>query len=329
MKNLPYALLLLYILFTSITLHCMRNQPIEPWQDINYKTIEQNLDNKYKSYLTNRLIQYKNVNFTVNDRKEIQTMRLTITGNNNPFILADYLDSIVDDKQNNFLHIAIEKRDLEVLRWLIDDVKHLPYTQNGNGKEPIDLCIDQLMPLAPDNNKQTAHEILDILTAGYDKAQLNSEHRIKFLKKMVLLQLEHTKNNTNFILKDSLFTRLIHNPTNTQKRIALPKIYQEVTDTTKNTFTHILVQRCMTDQLYEFVQKEYITFAENNDHKNPLEIAEKLLQEFTQHTDPDQAIATSSKEFYKKRCCFFILLNYLKKKNNETDFAQCCEKHSF
>lgn len=325
MKNLP---LLLYVLFISTTLHCMKqNQRVDFWQDV--KAIEQNLDNKYKLYLTNRLVHYKNFAFTANDRKEIQSMRLTITGNNDPFVLADYLDFIVDDKKNNFLHIAIEKTDLEILRWLIDDVKYLPYTQNSDGKEPINLLIDQLMPLTPDNNKQTVHEMLDILTAGYDKAQLNSERRIKFLKEMVSLQLEHTKHNTNFILKDSLFTRLMQDPTNTQKPIALPEIYQEVTDTNKNTFTHILVQRCMTDQLYEFVQKEYITFAENNDHKNPLDIAEKLLQEFTQHTNPDQAIATSSKEFYKKRCCFFILLNYLKKKNKETDFAQCCEKHTF
>lgn len=326
--------LLSYLLFTSLTLHGMEqnnqttphNKHHEFWENINYKKMEKNLENDYKYYLVNRLKEYNKVDFTIQDIKHLYDMHTIMTANKNPAILSNYLQNdVFDDKKNSFLHSAIQKKDLVVLKWLIEDIQCAPYLPNSDGKEPIDLCIDQLMPDAQESNKQTAHEMLDILTAGYDKANFNRGHREKFLKKLVTLHLEHIKHATNFKLKDVLFSRFLRK-NSALDSIDLSTIYQSVCDSDENGFSHILVQQHLPDMLHEFIQKNYISFEPNKEGKNPIAVAVGIFD--TLLVDPQKSIENSPDIFKKSRCCLFMLLNYIKKQNN-TKFEHCCHKHTF
>ena len=173
--------------------------------------------------------------------------------------------------------------------------------------------------------------MLDILTARYNTAGFAMYWRKSFLSKMVLLNLENTKHETLFTLKNVLLTRFLLQAPNccpsTEKPILLSEIYQTVVDKDKNSYTHILVEKKLPDKLYEFIKKDYITFATNNDDKTPLTIAQDLFQEFTQHKDAHKVIAETPNEFNRRRCCLFMLLNYIKLKKNIA-FEQCCQKHT-
>jgi hypothetical protein len=302
------------------------NKHREFWENIDYKRMENNLENDYKSYLTNRLKEYNKVDFTIENIEHIHDMHNIMTASKNPAILSNYLQNdIIDDKKNSFLHSAIQKKDLVVLQWLVESIQCAPYLPNSDGKEPIDLCIDQLMPHAEESNKQTAHEMLDILTAGYDKANFDREHRENFLKKLVTLHLEHTKHATNFKLKDILFSRFLRK-NSTLDSIDLSAIYQSVCDSNGNGFSHILVQQHLSDMLHEFIQKNYISFKPNKEGKNPITIAEEIFE--TLIVDPQTSMENNPDIFKRSRCCLFMLLNYIKKQNN-INFEHCCHKHPF
>jgi hypothetical protein len=304
----------------------------ELWKNIDVSAVTKSLSNDYTTYLTNRLVEYGKADLTSHDFKQIQNMNFFMVGHTNSFfaLRRSLSHAIRDEKQNSFLHVAITKKDIPVLKWLTEVVECHATENNIDGKSPIDLCIDQLMPNADKNNRNTAHEMLDILTArhAYDSTYFDRHMNIKksYLNKMILLQLEHTKHATNFVLKNAFLTQMLK-PNNLHS-FALPKIYQTVVDNEHNSYTHILVQQKLPDMLYEFIKKDYITFTKNDAGKTPLMIAQELFQLFTQCKDPIKAITQTSNEFNKRRCCLFMLLNYLRKQNQITDLQQCCEKHT-
>jgi len=248
-------------------------------------------------------------------------MGMSFTGKKKPL----RINSILDESKNTFTHIAICKADLSIVRWFDStSCNYLAYGANSNGKEPIDLCIDQLLPGAPEANKNTMHEILDVLTSEYDTYySFSLDYRKKFLRKMVALQLEHKKQGTGFVLRDVLLTRFLKQNPKDQPTISLSEIYQEVMDHNKNTYTHVVVQQHMPDELYDLIKKKYISFEKNGEEKTPLDLACEAFRHFTQNFN---FIEANKDKFNKVRCCFFMLLNYLKLKHNQT-FVQCCDKH--
>jgi hypothetical protein len=304
---------------------------VKSWGEIECKTQENKLEDNYKNYLLDSLKQYKkllNSQFTSDDRDYMFATQKRMSNKLDLSKLSVMLHKdIVDEKGNNFVHIAIEKRDIESLRWLIDAMQHPLSIANKEEKEPIDLCIDLLKPEAKDSFKQSAHDMLEILTAGYDKINFERSHRIIFLKKIIQLQLEYIKQGSRFKLKDVLFTRFLAS-NSAEKAIELSEIYQEVCDKEGNTFAHILVEQGLSDMLYEFVKKDYITFAKNNNEQNAFDLAEKLCPEHDSDTDSSGSLEMS-KDVDEAYCCYRILLNYLKQQRNDKNFKRCCDKHIF
>ena len=89
----------------------LANPPFYTWQNIDVSVIAKSLDNDYRSYLTNRLIEYSKADLTSQDMEQIENMNFIMTGIKNKDVLTSYLNNgIRDEKQNNFLHIAIEKK---------------------------------------------------------------------------------------------------------------------------------------------------------------------------------------------------------------------------
>ena len=305
-------------------MHCMEqnNQIAEsakdnPWKTFDYSHVEKTLTNDALNYFKNRLEEYKKTDFTIQDMEHVNYMSVQLTGKPNLLIYNSH--SIKDDKNNTFLHIAIRKADLAVATWFLKN-KCWSYNPNTEGKAPIDLCIDQLLPTAPEKNKKVAGDMLDVLITEYEKANFNSIYKKSFIIKLITLELEHKKAGTNFTLKDSWLPSFLKkqncSSVGCPTCLRLTDIYPTIADTEKNNYTHILVEKHCADQLYDFIQKGYISFTPNNQGKNPLDVALELFR------------ASSIEKDASTRCCLFMLLNYVKKQQGITDFAQCCNKHT-
>ena len=333
MKNVQ---LFFCILFISIALHGMeqnnqltnQKQENNPWKAIDCSIAQKALESDCNNYLKNRLEEYKKVDFAPKDMEHINFICTQITGRPN-ILIYNNGHGIKDDKKNGFLHIAIHKADLAIVTWLLDN-KCWTYFANAQGKEPLDLCIDKLLPTAVQKNKNVTFHILDTLMNGYAKAGFSTDYRKKFVTKLIAWELEHKKNGTNSVLKDSWINLFItcysciKSPNKLGKCygcVYLADIYQTVTDTQENSYTHILVQQRLADQLYDFIQKGYISFTRNKENKNPLDIALEHFH-YCIHNDLDSTITKSA------RCCLFMLLNYVKKQQGITDYQQCCPHHT-
>jgi len=295
------------------------------WETIDCSVAAKTLETDGNNYLKNRLEEYKKADFAPKDMEHINSMCLQITEKPNPLVYNGH--NIHDDQKNGFLHIAVRKADLAIVSWFLDN-KCWSNFANTEGKEPLDLCIDQLLPHADEKNKKVAYDILDTLMIGYEKANLQISYRKKFLTKLIRLELEHKKNGSLFTLKNSWIKQLLapkdfnrfRGPTK-YTHINLPTMYQTVTDEQKNSYAHILVKRgFLSDELYDCIQKGYISFAKNSAGNNPLDIALDSFQYCSQHSNLDSLVSST-------RCCLFMLLNYVKKQQGITDYQQCCDKH--
>jgi hypothetical protein len=329
--------LLFCLLFTSITIQCMnqqltvQNKQDDPWKSVDISAMNHVLKNDYKTYLTNRLIEYKKNDFTSQDLDQIENMYFHITNAQQPSELKRYLHNyVVDEKQNSFLHVAIKKKDVTVLRWLTTVVQCSSHKPNADGKGPIDLCIEQMMPDAQESDREKAHEMLDLLTDRYNKVNFCLEWRKAFLHKMLQLQYAHTKNATTFKLKEALFQRFLTDIYNSYQPIALSKLYQETADPiTGDTFTHIFVEQGNADTLHKLLQQGYASPAKNKDGKTPVDSALILFNAVTQSSHFDTMITIDWAEYNRRRCCLFMLVHYAAKQQQlKCDLEQCCSAHT-
>lgn len=339
MKNVHF---LACLLFSSITLHCMESGKLtlNESSSSESQSMKQDIKNDCKNYFKNRLFSYIKLPVRYDDIDDMQKKYFSMTNKKSTSFLSQLLHRDVYDEEtgNNFLHLAVKNRDLITVKWLMNVMQHPLSIKNVDGKEPIDFCIAQLMPNADEENKLLAHDILDIVTTGYAKVGFDYDCRRDFLKKIVKLEFEHAKQGTNFVLKEDILKRFLGDSSATEenvikKSIKLSEIYQEVCDEKKNTFTHILVSRSLSDQLYKFIEKNYISFLKNKENQDPLllaqknfiEVAHKLFQQCAPNKNFN--IAEDSKEGNEKKCCYYMLLNLQKKQDNNRDFKQCCDKH--
>lgn len=299
------------------------------WKAIDCSIKANTLESTCNSYCKNRLEEYKKIDFTPQDMEHINFIGSQITGRSNVLYYNNGHD-IQDSERNGFLHIAIRKADLAIVTWLLSN-GCCTSRSNAQGKAPLDLCIDQLLPKADEKNKRIAYDMLDILMNGYAKVGFGIDDRKKFITKLITLELEHKKHDTNFVLKDSWIGSLTKcsfckNTISQQCSekcsvcVSLSDVYKTVVDTEKNTYSHILVKKRLADQLYVFIQKGYVLCAPNIENKNPLDIA---LDFFLCCVNNNSDAATTS----AARCCFYMLFNYTKKQQGNSDFKQCCKKH--
>lgn len=321
--------LFLCALLTNCTMQCMEpnNQIIpekqkdNPWKLIKYDNVENTLKADAITYLKNRLEEYKKVSFTPQYMEEINARALQISGKPN-LLTCNNGHNIMDKENNKFLHIAVHKSDVAIVTWLMNH-NCLANRANAQHKEPFDICIEKLLPTSEEKNKKVAYDMLDIIIAGYEKRKFKLEYRKKFITKLLTLDLEHKKMGIQFLLKDSWIQIFLKDPSlrsfGPQKCLRLIDIYPTIVDREKNNYTHILIQHSLADELYDFIQKGYVSFTKNNTEKNPLDLA---LERFNNTIEKNGCTASSA------RCCLFMLLNYVKKQQGDDKFSQCCNKHT-
>lgn len=305
-------------------------EPENIWLTIDCVTPQTLFKKDGETYLNNRLHEYKKVGSSPEQMNFIKDVYTLITGK-----LSDFYETITmavsDDKQNTFLHHAICKGDLDIVLWLLDN-NCKSTLANSDGKTPIDTCIEQLLLSSDEDRKIVTLKILDLLSKAYEPTDFSTACRKNCLK----LDLEHKKNDTKPTLNECLTKRLLTQEyfgTN-QDIKELVTLYQTVTDQDKNTFSHILVQKHSADELYDFITKDYISFAKNSAGKNPLDIAKENFKTYVSPNTPSNltqsGIITLSqaKNFNPTRCCMLMLINYVKKTKGNSNFEQCCDKHT-
>jgi hypothetical protein len=331
MKNMYF----LFCFFVSSTaLHSMDvgTAAAHDENNVDVKTI---IKNDFKNYLASRLKEYQKKAFSHDDIKNMQDTYGRITNKESLSLLSKCLHrDVCDEEGNTFAHLGVKNKDLKMVHWTLQCMKHPLSMPNKAGKEPIDLCIDQLMPGAAESGKEEVYKIFAALTIDYDKIGFDYDHRRSFLKKIVMLEFEHIKHgSTDFVIKDDI-TKYCSGK-GLDKPIVLSEIYQEVCDENGNTFTHILVSHHLSDMLYKFIEKGYITFAPNkNDKMNPITLAQNILLKVAdnlfEQCAPNKSFniekARQEEHNDKKKCCYYMLLNVLRKQGN-MDFKQCCDKH--
>ncbi|HSC25480.1 MAG TPA: hypothetical protein VLB80_04675 [Candidatus Babeliales bacterium] len=321
MKNVHILPCLLLINFT---LHCM--EKVEPWKEINHVTIEESLKNDCEKYLINRLEEYKTTHFTPADMDNMQKTCHLITGMKNEISTIRPLlnNSVRDGNWKKFLHITVQKKDEDIVTWLLNNECYT-IKSDLNYKYPLDLCINQLLPSVHNARLSAAYRIFNLLTIPAYLNKFSSVDKKKFLQSTLLLQFKHLQALSDFRLDDNAFKRFLIGKTDDQKDIILADSYRDISDENGNNFTHILVQHHKSDELYEFIQKKYVSPAKNKDDKTPVDLALTLFQNFTQNPS---SINPPSDIFNKARCCLFMLLNYAKLQNKVTNFEQCCTVHT-
>ena len=129
-------------------------------------------------------------------------------------------------------------------------------------------------------------------------------------------------------MPDHFFTRFLTQGPSKTVPLNLQTLYQQTKDPeTGNNYTHLVIEQADADALYELMEKQYISNAENKIGETPLMMALRMFQIFTQHQEVEKIITTIPKVFTQTRCCLFMLLNHVKKYQGVTTFEQCCDKH--
>jgi hypothetical protein len=331
MKNM-YFLFCFFV--SSMTLHSM-DLGVAAAHNENNTDAKTLIKNDFKNYLTSRLKEYQKKAFSYDDMNNMEKAYFTITNKESLSLLSKCLHrDVCDEEGNNFVHLGVKNKDVKMVEWTLRCMRHPLSVLNKAGQAPIDVCIDQLMPGSDEKNKEEAYKVFAALIHDYDKIDFDYNHRRSFLKKIVTLEFEHIKHgSTDFCLKDDISKYFAGQ--GSDKPIVLSEIYQEVCDQDGNTFTHMLVSHHLSDMLYKFIEKGYITFAANkNDKMNPvtlaqnifLKVADNLFEQCAPNKNFNIAKAREEEHNDKKKCCYVMLLNVLRKQGN-MDLKQCCGKH--
>jgi hypothetical protein len=322
-------ILLLFSLLLNITLRGMELSSMAPNGE-NHENKKIILQNDYKNFLAGHLRKYKEGSFPYIDIQRMENTYSDMTNKKSLSFLGDCLHKdVCDEEGNTFVHYAAKNIDLKTTEWAIKCMKRPLSIPNKLNKEPIDLCIDQLMPGELESNKESVYKVFSALVTGYDKIGFDYEHRRSFLKKIVTLEFEYIKRGTAFPFKIDDVLKYF-----SKQDIQLSDIYQEICDEEGNTFTHMLVSHHSSDMLYTFLIKNYITLAINKEKEDPVILAQKnllkvghdLFEQCAPNKDFD-ITKISQGDNKKKCCCYYMLLNLQKKMDGNTDFKQCCDKH--
>lgn len=319
--------IVLFLLLMNTPFHAMENNP-----KIDYKIIHRLLRDDYQRHAINRLIEY-NKKDTL-DMSQLIEDGTRITGT--PDAIEQLLHpNIKDENDNRFIHIAIQKADINLIEWLLNQGDINCIYMNTKQEYPLDICIKQLLPTVIDTGEK-ARQIFDLLIRYI--AALSEEHdsfKYRCLKKIIALQLKHKRhNNTHFPVDEELLQSLVPRIQRTQQPSALSLLYIETTDNIDgNTWSHILVEQENPDALYELALNNQISWGENNNKHTALDIAAMRFREAVQGMG---MINANKESFDKRKCCLFILSHYFRNidikngaKNVELIGICCTDKHLF
>lgn len=288
----------------------------------DWEVVHNGLENHYREYVRKQLIKYKTDTIDID---EIINVGYKITKRVD--VLPLVFDSQVrDEKWNRFIHIAVNKKDVAMVEWLLkNDANHKGMTdewfyRNKYGSNAFDLCMKHFSPeiLSDPNIQSNARQIFDMFI---QKITERCSHIIKrqCLAIIIAKQLKYKKCNINFIFNNALFESL---------KPDFSTMYKNAKDLDGNTFGHLLVEQENPDELYEWLKQERISFKKNSAGLTPLDLAAQRFNLLIQNIEE---INTDTECFKKNSCCLYILLNYLKrkelKKEDTSDFTQCCDKH--
>ena len=293
----------------------------------SWNSARQILKKDYKTYLQNRLEEYKKTDIDVTpiNMDELVTMGVRITG----YDRTHEIGNIADEAHNRFIHIAIEKDDLPAVQWICANPKFIGTPINKKGQSPLDLCIEKLTPCSIDQQKDSVtHKILYALIERTAKVcSPVNPYKTACLKKITALHLAYKQASHELDLTPELIRCLISAEKLAEEQAFLSTIYQETTDADGNTFTHVLVEKELADELFDWIKQGRVSFAKNKAQLTPVDTALANFRFFTQNVALIDGNTTS---FARKKCCLFMLLNYLKIKSGQaanTHFNHCCSNH--
>jgi hypothetical protein len=240
---------------------------------------------------------------------------------------------IRDEQDNNLIRIAVKKLDLPIVQWHI-----LKQGTHDITAEDVDycvaLCVEQLNPKKTETcagDKKNAYNILKTLAQKHEDGAFTFALRAKpcrenFIKQLILLQIKHTKHPSDFVFEQDLITQHVTSHADDESPILLTDMYQTVANKKGNTLSHFLVHLHNADELYQLMNKNYISALPNKANKTVVDLALEHFQQFTQ--DPTQFDLYPEKAA-QTYCCLFMLLRYIKSKNKGyvTSQYKCCDKH--
>jgi hypothetical protein len=327
MKN---KVLLLYAIFTNIALHGSEQQnQLNYINQINCRKIEQTLSDNYITYARKCLEEYKTANYTPQNMSNIISMGHYITGHSYfPY------NCIRDENGDSFIRIAVNKLDLPMIDWQITKYGCHCITQE-DFNYCIKQCINQMHPNKTAKNadeKNIAYNILKILIAKQGKNSFyicdlkTKQYREHLIKQLVLLQIKHTKYQSMCPIDKELLEEYTTIDDNDQSPILLKDMYQNITNKKGNTLSHVTVESQNADELYQLMNKNYVSFAPNKAGKTIVDLALDHFQMFTQDVSN---VTTLPEKAKLARCCLFMLLQYIKKTDSKAlnNEHKCCDKH--
>jgi hypothetical protein len=346
MKNMQ---LFSCLLFATIATHCMESdfakafilspaegagKPQNPWDAIDCEKIQQALNDDYSHYCKNQLIEYKKTPFTPQHMQHITSMSTMYTGNDH---CLRNLYGVKDEEENHFPHIAIQKFDLPVLTWLVQNFMYYP--KNKHKKGFLETCIDHLSCNLDAEKKQIAYDMLNAIIQNYGN-RLALSIRQPTVEKLIRLQIEHRKHLKIDILDHISITPLLTQQDEKQP-IDLSTLYQQVADAEGNTFSHNIVNASDIDELYQLIQNNRVSPAPNKAGKTVVDLALANFQSYVKHLSRFPNESNELDDLFdsvvwgdtpkRSRCCLFMLLNYIQSKRTHTmlvSFSPCCDKHT-
>lgn len=327
MKN---KILLFYAIFTSITLHCCEQQnQLNYINQINCRKIEQTLSDNYITYARKCLEEYKITDYTPQKMSDIISMGHYITGHSYfPY------NCIRDENGDSFIRIAVNKLDLPMINWQITQYGCHCITQE-DFNYCIKQCINQIHPNKTARNtdeKNIAYDILKILIAKNGKCSFyiydlhTKQYREDLIKQLILLQIKHTKYQSMCPINKELLEEYTSINGDDQSLILLKDMYQNITNKKGNTLSHVTVESQNADELYQLINKNYVSFAPNKAGKTIVDLALDHFQMFTQDVSHVNMLPEKAT---RARCCLFMLLQYIKKMESKAlqNEHKCCDKH--
>lgn len=305
--------------------------PTNPWQEINCVTTQQALQSDYNNHVKDCLLEYKKIGFTPEKMDTLKNMSLACTGNDQLFPIF----KARDEENNYFTHIAVQKFDLPMVQWLMNQTTFTNYPYNKAKKGCIEICIDHLSPtnsICYDNisydQKNTAFAMLDVMTKRYEN-NLSIFLRKPIVEKLITLRInlqEAHRYADAVALKNDFITRFL-TQANGKAPLDLKTLYQTVNiPETGNTLSHAIVENHDDNALYELIKNDHVSPSKNKIGLTVLDLALKCFQEYTQQP---QQFETQPADAARARCCYFMLLKYILtiKQNKAYDYKECCDKH--
>ena len=316
------------LLLTSITAHCMEQNQIDFWKGIDYRAVEQSLQDNYKNYLKHNLELYKNgaqANFD-----ELIDMSNLMIGQSNGI---DFLRQTHDEQNNLFIHAAVNNRDLPAVQYLLTKDAANQWGSNIHKQMAFDLCIEQLLPQAIDNEqnkKSTSLEMLAQIINNMIKCIDHKELIKKCITKLISLELAcyAHQSSVNAFVKGTILEELLVKASDKNQPLSLNTLYQQITDQeTGNTMSHVAVGHQKADHLYGLITRDCVSPARNKEGLTVADIALKKFQFFTQEPS---LFEMQKEEATQSRCCLFMLRKFilLKQKDQAFDITcNCCDQH--